>query len=70
MLSEHPKEGEQPNMVGSVMLISGNSREEVLERIRTDIYTTSGVWDLEKMQVIPVRIIFFYILRRGHAMSC
>ncbi|KAL9108645.1 MAG: hypothetical protein Q9227_006591 [Pyrenula ochraceoflavens] len=55
MLAEQPKEGEQAKMEGSVMLVRANTREEVVERLKTDVYTTSGVWDMEKTQIIPFR---------------
>jgi len=37
------------------MLATAHSKEEVLEVLRQDIYTREGVWDLERVQVIPVR---------------
>lgn len=36
------------------MLATASSKEEVLEVLRRDIYTREGVWDLEKVEIIPV----------------
>jgi len=49
------KEGETPPMIGSSMVFVAESKEVVLERIRKDIYTTSGVWDVDKVQMWPFK---------------
>ena len=49
------KEGEGPKFKGSIMLAQCDTKEEVLKVVEEDIYTKSGVWDLEKMQIYPVR---------------
>ena len=49
MLSEVPKDGEGLKMIGSAMMAHAASKEEVLEMIKKDIYTESGVWNLEKV---------------------
>jgi hypothetical protein len=49
ILDDVPKEGEQLKFRGSAMVASASSREEVLEILKNDIYTKSGVWDLEKV---------------------
>lgn len=49
MLSEVPKEGEGLKIIGSAMIAHAISKEEVLEMIKKDIYTESGVWNLEKV---------------------
>lgn len=43
------------------MLATAHSKEEVLEVLRQDIYTREGVWDLERVQVIPVRQPSFFV---------
>ena len=48
-LDEPIKEGEGPKINGSVMMAVADSKEEVLEELRKDIYATSGVWDVEKV---------------------
>lgn len=36
------------------MLATAGSRDEVLEVLQRDIYAREGVWDLEKVEIIPV----------------
>lgn len=56
MLEEPIKPGDEgpPKMLGSAMLISAASQEEAMERVKNDIYTKAGVWDLSKVQIWPV----------------
>jgi len=54
-LSKHPEGGEAPDMTGSVMLVTANSEEEVRRFVAEDVYTKSGVWDLEGMRIWPFR---------------
>jgi hypothetical protein len=54
MLNNHSSAGEKLSIKGSVMLASADSKEEVLEQLKKDVYA-SDVWDLEKVEVIPVR---------------
>lgn len=54
MFDEHPAAGQTPSFKGSMLMVVAESKEEVMELIRKDIYSTSGVWDLENCQVIPV----------------
>lgn len=56
MLDEAPKEGEGLKIKGSVMLALAESKEEVLEALKKDIYCTSGVWDWDKVQIHPVSL--------------
>ena len=39
---------------GSVVVYTGEDEAEVRKIIEKDIYATSGVWDLEKVQILPV----------------
>ena len=48
-LSELPKEGEAPKLAGSAMIAVGESREEVVEMLKKDVYTREGVWDWDKV---------------------
>jgi uncharacterized protein YciI len=54
MLNAHPADGEIPSFKGSMMLAVAESEAQVLELLNNDIYTKSGVWDMEKAQIIPV----------------
>ncbi|KAG2420649.1 hypothetical protein HFD88_000262 [Aspergillus terreus] len=55
MFDEHPAAGQTPSFKGSMLMVVAESKEEVMELIRKDIYSTSGVWDLENCQVIPFK---------------
>jgi hypothetical protein len=54
MLNAHPADGETPSFKGSMMLAVAENEAQVLELLNNDIYTTSGVWDMENAQIIPV----------------
>ncbi|KAJ5150699.1 uncharacterized protein N7500_010888 [Penicillium coprophilum] len=55
MLNAHPADGETPSFKGSMMLAVAENEAEVLELLNKDIYVTSGVWDMEKAQIIPFK---------------
>lgn len=54
MLDKHPAEGESMSFQGSMMMVLAETKEEAEALIKNDIYTKSGVWDLDKAQIIPV----------------
>ena len=54
MLAAHPAEGEVPTFKGSSMLVLADNEAEVRAILENDIYSKSGVWDLENAQIIPV----------------
>ncbi|PYH42527.1 YciI family protein [Aspergillus saccharolyticus JOP 1030-1] len=53
MVDAHPEEGKPLSFRGSMIVVTGETLEEVHQLISSDIYAKSGVWDLEKAQVIP-----------------
>ncbi|KAI2993548.1 FAD dependent oxidoreductase family protein [Aspergillus niger] len=53
IFKEHPEEGKEAHFKGSVIVYRGENAEEVRDIISKDIYATSGVWDLEKVQIFP-----------------
>ncbi|KAF7164541.1 hypothetical protein CNMCM5623_009038 [Aspergillus felis] len=53
MLQSHPGDGEDTSFKGSVIIYTGESVEDVRSVIMKDIYAKAGVWDLEKVQIIP-----------------
>ncbi|KAM0279878.1 hypothetical protein ACHAPQ_011758 [Fusarium lateritium] len=53
IFEKHPVDGEPALFRGSVVVYTGDTEAEVRKIIENDIYATSGVWDLEKMQIIP-----------------
>lgn len=44
-----------PPIAGSAMLACAESKEEVLKRLKEDLYTTENVWDWDKVQIWPFR---------------
>ncbi|KIY50372.1 hypothetical protein FISHEDRAFT_71975 [Fistulina hepatica ATCC 64428] len=40
--------------VGSTLIVEAASIEEVKEKIAEDVYWQSGVWDKEKMVILPI----------------
>ena len=52
-LDEPVKDGESLKINGSVMMAAADSPEEIMERLKNDVYAKE-VWDLEKVQIIPV----------------
>lgn len=59
ILDHHPKEGETPPpMKGSALIVHADSVEEIRETLAKDIYTTSGVWDLDNVRVLTSSLCF------------
>ncbi|KAK6839783.1 hypothetical protein PG989_015852 [Apiospora arundinis] len=61
-LSSVPQ-GDDPtkwDFAGSTVVMVAESVEEVKAILEKDIYTTSGVWDMEKAQIWPVKLAFRY----------
>lgn len=54
-LDEPLKEGEGPKINGSVMIIEADTKEEVEDVIKGDIYYKEGVWNASKMQIFPFK---------------
>lgn len=52
----HPKEGETPSFKGSAMMLLAENEEEARKLLENDVYTKNGVWDIENVQIIPVRL--------------
>ncbi|KAH8424417.1 YciI family protein [Aspergillus melleus] len=53
MFESHPVEGETPPFKGSMLVYAASDLEEVKEIIKSDVYASSGVWDVEKAHIIP-----------------
>ncbi|KAI1644287.1 hypothetical protein F4815DRAFT_453057 [Daldinia loculata] len=57
-LSSHPKTaGEELAVTGSSVLVRANSEEEVRAFINDDVYAKIGVWDLEKITIVPMKCV-------------
>jgi hypothetical protein len=54
IMSEKPSEDNYA-MIGSAMIAYAETKEEVIDAIKRDIYTKSEVWDLSKIQIWPFR---------------
>ncbi|KAG4443836.1 hypothetical protein IFR05_000672 [Cadophora sp. M221] len=50
---KHVEGGERRPFCGSVLVMNGGSKEEVLEKINDDVYVQQKVWDLENAQIYP-----------------
>lgn len=66
MFESHPAEGETPAFKGSMMLAMAADEAEVRAILENDIYAHSGVWDLSKAQIIPVRYVALTFLAVCH----
>ncbi|CAE7193574.1 hypothetical protein PTNB85_06211 [Pyrenophora teres f. teres] len=57
MLEEPIEEGDTnpPKMTGSACLIGAKTREEVVERLKNDVYVKEGVWNLDEVKIIPFK---------------
>lgn len=69
-LDQPIKEGEKPQINGSVMLALAESKEEVLNALKEDVYFKSGVWDWDKVCVcsspsLEVLLFPFHVWYRG-----
>ncbi|KAI1156331.1 hypothetical protein F4825DRAFT_446523 [Nemania diffusa] len=56
ILNEKPEsdDASKYSFYGSTLVCVASSKEEILELLSKDIYTTSGVWDLDNVQIWPV----------------
>lgn len=68
ILDEVPKEGDPLKMIGSAIVCVAASKEEVIEKLRKDIYAESDVWDLSKVVSNPHISSCFY--KHAIAISC
>ncbi|KAI9664093.1 MAG: hypothetical protein M1821_007584 [Bathelium mastoideum] len=53
----HPQEeaGAPLQIRGSMLIACAESKEEVVEVLKRDVFTTSGVWDWNKVEIYPFR---------------
>lgn len=50
-----PEDGKTPPIIGSAMLAYAESKEEVLEKLKNDVYSKEEVWDWDRVQIWPFR---------------
>ncbi|EAW10149.1 uncharacterized protein ACLA_046140 [Aspergillus clavatus NRRL 1] len=55
MFESHAAEGQTPAFKGSALLLMAESEEKAREALSQDIYSKTGVWDLENAQIIPFK---------------
>ncbi|POR32414.1 Uncharacterized protein TPAR_07386 [Tolypocladium paradoxum] len=57
LLNSVPKDDDANNFdfMGSTFVCVAESKEAILKQLREDVYTTSGVWDAEKVTLTPSR---------------
>lgn len=53
LLSEDSLTSETKKMVGSTFIFEAKDIDEVKEKIKADVYYTAGVWDPEKVVILP-----------------
>ena len=65
ILDEPLRADEGPKIKGSVMLASADTEAEVVEQLKQDTYFKSGVWDWDKVQILPVSLSSDWRHKRG-----
>ncbi|KAJ7512454.1 hypothetical protein B0H11DRAFT_1698841 [Mycena galericulata] len=53
LLTPESLTGADKKMVGSILILEAENIETVRTMIETDIYYTSGVWDPERLVILP-----------------
>ncbi|PHH66886.1 hypothetical protein CDD81_5238 [Ophiocordyceps australis] len=55
ILNEVPKGDDASgfDFAGSALICHAESKEQILEQLREDVYATEGVWDVDKAQIYP-----------------
>ncbi|KAI1283934.1 hypothetical protein F5Y07DRAFT_94350 [Xylaria sp. FL0933] len=62
MLNEKPESDDATkfSFYGSTLVCVASSKEEIMDVLSKDIYATSGVWDLDNVQIWPAKFAFRY----------
>ncbi|KAH8911681.1 hypothetical protein BR93DRAFT_921654 [Coniochaeta sp. PMI_546] len=60
VLTEVPADDEPSSLqfAGSTIIAVAESKEEVLEILKKDVYAQTGVWDVENTQIWPLKAAF------------
>ncbi|MDI1489012.1 MAG: hypothetical protein OHK93_008289 [Ramalina farinacea] len=63
-LLDHPQKSPSSALPinGSFLIGRASTREEIVERLKADVYTQAGVWDWGRVQVIPVSAELSYCM--------
>ncbi|KFA63873.1 hypothetical protein S40285_04459 [Stachybotrys chlorohalonatus IBT 40285] len=46
------------DFAGSTLVCVAESKEEIVEQLKKDVYATSGVWDVDQAQIWPLKCAF------------
>ncbi|CCF39902.1 hypothetical protein CH063_10613 [Colletotrichum higginsianum] len=59
ILHELPANEEPSSLkvLGSTIVCVAESKEEIMEMLKRDVYVDRGVWDLERVQMWPVSLV-------------
>lgn len=52
--NDFPEPGQQFPFVGSALVVTADSKHDVIQLLKQDIYFTSGVWDVENAKIYAV----------------
>ncbi|KAF4120030.1 uncharacterized protein GMORB2_3441 [Geosmithia morbida] len=57
LLKSVPKDDDPSSLdfLGSALVVNAESKEEILEMLRNDVYAKADVWDFEKVQIYPFK---------------
>ncbi|KAL1864172.1 hypothetical protein VTK73DRAFT_6107 [Phialemonium thermophilum] len=60
ILTEVPPDDEPSSLkfAGSTLITIAENKEEILDVLRNDVYAKHGVWDLDKVQMWPLKCAF------------
>lgn len=56
VLSSIPVEGQQKQFNGSCIIAHAATKEEILEQLRKDPFTSGGVWNLEEVRAFEIAV--------------
>lgn len=56
IFNEIPTEGKPLNFAGSALNVVADSKEQVLEIVKKDIFAKEGIWDLNNILIYPLGV--------------
>ena len=54
-LASQPVEHQPLQLNGTAIILYADSKEAVLKELQADVYCTAGVWDMDKVQILPFK---------------
>ncbi|KAL9104605.1 MAG: hypothetical protein Q9163_000470 [Psora crenata] len=58
LLEEPVKEGNDLKIGGSFLLARADTKEDVIQALKADVYTTADVWNWNKIKIYPIKSAF------------